>query len=284
MRRELHGMFGGLSGTVAVAELALVLGPAVIPNALAAEQTPIPVAVEPMERDPADLPNVVFILADDIGYGDIGVYGGRVATPHIDRLAREGMRFTDAHAPAALCAPSRFSLMTGSNPYRNGRPGGSWNINFSCAFHAGAEHQAAARHLTVAEVLGRRGYRSAFIGKMHFGGSAYDTSGSVIRGERDIYRMDLGRGIDHFPNQHGFDFALGLPSGIQHEPFAYFENGRFKPIDPNDPPDNRATKMWTNGTYSIGGNGACEIVEHPPERPGIGDRNHDSSQVGRVLS
>lgn len=71
----------------------------------------------------ADLPNVVFILADDLGYGDIGVYGGRVPTPNIDRLAREGLRFTDAHSPSALCAPSRFSLLTGSNPYRNGRPG-----------------------------------------------------------------------------------------------------------------------------------------------------------------
>ena len=89
------------------------------------------------------LPNVVFFLADDVGYGDIGVYGGVVPTPNIDRLAREGMRFTDAHAPAALCAPSRFSLLTGSNPYRNGRPGGSWDINFSSGFTTGTSHETA---------------------------------------------------------------------------------------------------------------------------------------------
>lgn len=58
-------------------------------------------------------PNVVMILADDIGYGDIGIYGGKIPTPNIDRLARDGMRFTDAHSPAALCAPSRFSMLTG---------------------------------------------------------------------------------------------------------------------------------------------------------------------------
>ena len=67
-------------------------------------------------------PNVVFILADDVGYGDIGVYGGKVPTPNIDSLAQQGMLFTDAHSPAALCAPSRYSLLTGSYPYRNGRP------------------------------------------------------------------------------------------------------------------------------------------------------------------
>jgi arylsulfatase A-like enzyme len=230
-----------------------------------------------------DLPNVVFILADDVGYGDIGAYGGRVPTPHIDRLAREGMRFTDAHAPAALCAPSRFSLLTGSNPYRNGRPGGSWNLDFSCGFHAGAEHVAAGRHLTVAEIMGRAGYRSAFLGKMHLGGTAYDSTGNEIRTERDIARMDLSRGIDHFPHQHGFDYALGLPSGIQHEPFAWFENGKFKPVDPRDPPDNRSTRMWKNGSYTVGDNGTSEIVEHA-ERPGIGDRRYDSSQVGIVLA
>src|SRR5687768_2426549 len=71
-------------------------------------------------RARAQLPNIVFILADDVGYGDIGAYGGRVPTPNIDRLAREGIRFTDAHSPAPLCAPSRFSFLTGSNPYRNG--------------------------------------------------------------------------------------------------------------------------------------------------------------------
>ena len=232
----------------------------------------------------ADLPNVVFILADDLGYGDLGVYGGRVPTPNIDRLAREGLRFTDAHSPSALCAPSRFSLLTGSNPYRNGRPGGSWNINFSCAFHAGAEGVAAGRHLTVAEVARRAGYRSAFIGKMHLGGCVYDTAGRVIHEEPDLRHMDLGRGVDHFLTDHGFDYALGLASGIQHEPFAYIENGAFKPIDPHDPPDNRSARVWTNGTYTIGANGTSEIVEHPQERPGIGDRRYDSSQVGIVLS
>jgi arylsulfatase A-like enzyme len=194
------------------------------------------------------------------------------------------MRFTDAHAPAALCAPSRFSLLTGSYPPRNGRPGGSWNINFSCGFHAGAEGVSHGRHLTIAEVVRRAGYRSAFLGKMHLGGTAWDTTGREIREERDIRHMDLGRGIGHFPNEHGFDYALGLTSGIQHEPFAWFENGRYKPVDPRDPPDNRSTRLWVDGPHVVGDNGTSAIVEHPTDRPGIGDRRYDSSQVGIVLA
>lgn len=229
------------------------------------------------------LPNVLFILADDVGWGDLACYGGRIPTPNLDRLAREGIRFTDAHASAALCAPSRFSMLTGSYPYRNGRPGGSWNVNMSCGFHANSAWTAAGRHLTVAEILGRAGYRSAFLGKMHFGGTVRDTAGVEIREESELSSMDFARGIEHFPHEHGFDHALGLPSGIQHEPFAWFENGAYRPVDPADPADNRSAALWTNGRYTMGDNGVSEIVEHPEDRPGLGDRNWDSSQVGPWL-
>ena len=69
---------------------------------------------------PANRPNILLILADDMGYGDPGCYNPRskIATPHIDRLAREGMRFTDAHAPGPLCHPSRYGLLTGRSPFR----------------------------------------------------------------------------------------------------------------------------------------------------------------------
>lgn len=231
----------------------------------------------------SSLPNVLFILADDIGYGDIGAYGGKLATPNIDALAASGMRFTDAHSPAALCAPSRFSLMTGSYPYRNGRPGGSWDLNFSSGFLAGAGHLAAGRHVTVGEVLQRAGYRTAFIGKMHFGGDAFDRSGQAIRNKDRLNQMDFARGIRNGIGSHGFDYAYGLASGIQHEPFAYFENGRYAPVDPADPRDNRSTVLLYNGSYAVGTNGLSEIVE--AERiPARADRNYDSSQAGRRLT
>lgn len=214
----------------------------------------------------SDHPDVVFILADDIGWNDLSCYGGGIPTPNLDRLAREGMRFTDAHAPAAVCAPSRFGVMTGSNPNRTGRPSGAWYVSSPCIFDEGGERTAAGRHLTVGEILQRAGWRTAFFGKMHFGGTVHDTAGNVIRRVHAIGGMDFGRGIEESLNEHGFDLVLGLPSGIQHEPFAWFLNGKFHPIDPRDPPDNRSVR----------------VLEEP--RAGVGDRNWDTARVGVDLA
>jgi len=229
------------------------------------------------------LPHVVFFLADDVGYADVGIYGGFVPTPHIDRLAREGMRFTDAHSPAPLCAPSRFSYMTGSNPYRNGRPGGSWDIDLSSGFSTGAKHLTEGRHLTVGDIMQRAGYRTAFLGKGHLGGDAYDTNGKLIRERGVINTMDFSRGIHDSLNAHGFDYSLLLPSGIQHEPYAFFENGRYLPIDPKSAADNRSTVLRTNGTYDVSGNGVSEIVEAEKIAARC-DAAYESSQVGRILT
>jgi arylsulfatase A-like enzyme len=73
-----------------------------------------------------DAPNVVLILADDLGYGDVGAFnqGGRIPTPHLDRLAREGLRLTDAHTASAVCTPTRYGLLTGRYPWRTRLPRG----------------------------------------------------------------------------------------------------------------------------------------------------------------
>jgi arylsulfatase A len=71
--------------------------------------------------EPAQKPNVVIIYGDDVGFGDVGVYGSKmIPTPNIDRLAAEGLRFTDGHCAAATCSPSRFSMLTGLHGFRNG--------------------------------------------------------------------------------------------------------------------------------------------------------------------
>ncbi|MBC9797009.1 sulfatase-like hydrolase/transferase [Sinomicrobium weinanense] len=229
------------------------------------------------------LPNVVFILADDVGYADLGVYGGKVPTPNIDSLAAQGMRFTDAHAPAALCAPSRFSLLTGSYPYRNGRPGGSWDVNNSSGFSHNGDRTKAGRHITVGEVMQEAGYRTAFFGKMHLGGDVYDKEGKVIREKAKLNTMDYSRGVGDNLNDHGFDYWLGLLSGIQHEPYAYFENGKFRPVNPGNPADNSSTRLLNNGFYRVSDNGLSEIVE-AGRIPARGDVDYDSSQAGIILT
>ena len=272
--KEAHlfaGIYGGKSGLLKITRIALFW-------VLCVTGTNANAQVK--EKQP---PNVVFILADDVGYADLGVYGGKVPTPHIDRLAKQGMRFTDAHAPAALCAPSRFSLLTGSYPYRNGRPGGSWDVNNSSAFSHNGDRTEAGRHITVGEVMQNAGYRTAFFGKMHLGGDVYDKEGNLIREKAKLNTMDYSRGVDDNLNDHGFDYWLGLLSGIQHEPYAYFENGRFRPVNPDNPADNTSTRLLNNGFYRVSDNGLSEIVE-AGRVPARGDVDYDSSQAGIILT
>src|SRR5512137_1057815 len=115
---------------------------------------------------PANKPNILILLADDLGYGDPGCYNpkSKIATPNIDRLAREGMRFTDAHAPGALCHPSRYGLMTGQHPFRT-------DVSQWPKQPLIKEGQG-----TIASVLKSQGYRTAMVGKWHLGfqESGYD--------------------------------------------------------------------------------------------------------------
>jgi arylsulfatase A len=108
-------------------------------------------------------PNVVFILADDLGYGDIGANNSqsRIATPHIDRIAREGMRFTDAHSPAAVCTPSRYGILTGRYAWR------TWLKQGVVGGYT--PPLIEPDRLTVASFLKQSGYTTAMIGKWHLG-------------------------------------------------------------------------------------------------------------------
>ncbi len=106
--------------------------------------------------------NIVLILADDLGYGDVGAYGARlIETPHIDRLAREGVRMTDFYASANVCTPSRAGLLTGRYAVRDGMAVGTVTVDDTHGLPPGTP--------TIAELLQRQGYRTALIGKWHLG-------------------------------------------------------------------------------------------------------------------
>lgn len=125
-------------------------------------------------------PNVVLIFCDDLGYGDVGCYGAKgYATPHLDRLAREGMRFTDFYVPQAVCSASRAALLTGCYPNRVGILG---------ALGPTSRIGLHANEWTLAEMLKERGYATAIYGKWH-----------------------LGRPPEFLPPAHGFDEYFGLP-------------------------------------------------------------------------
>jgi arylsulfatase A-like enzyme len=151
-------------------------------------------------------PNFVLILADDLGYGDVRCYNdqSKVPTPNIDRLASEGMRFTDAHSPATVCTPSRYSLMTGQMAFRE--PNGSTVFQ-----GAGGPSLIAPGRLTLPAMLKKQGYATAAIGKWHMGLTFRDKAGQAIHSGKseDVLRIDYSRRIEGGPRDQGFDHFFG---------------------------------------------------------------------------
>ena len=121
---------------------------------------------QPLRAD--DRPNILFILADDLGYGDLGCYNpeAKVPTPNIDRLAAEGIRLTDAHSPSTVCTPTRYSLLTGRMAFRTGMRGVFTGAGGPCLIEEG--------RLTLPQMLRDKGYVTACIGKWHVGMTFFD--------------------------------------------------------------------------------------------------------------
>ena len=151
-------------------------------------------------------PNIVVIFADDLGYGDVRCYNAdsKVPTPNIDRLASEGMKFTDAHSPATVCTPSRYSLMTGQMAFRV--PNGGTVFQ-----GAGGPSLIAKGRLTLPTMLRQQGYASAAVGKWHVGLTFRDQTGEAIHSGRfeDVHRIDFSRRIEGGPLDQGFDRFFG---------------------------------------------------------------------------
>ena len=156
-------------------------------------------------------PNIVVILADDMGYGDPGAWNpdSKVPTPHIDRLAAEGMRFTDAHSPSAVCTPTRYGLLTGRY---------AWRTRLTQGVLVGySPNLIDTTRLTLPGMLRQAGYATAGIGKWHLGlGDA----------ERTDYAQPLRPG----PVSLGFDYYFGIPSSLDFEPYVWFENDRVEQL------------------------------------------------------
>ena len=157
----------------------------------------------------AATPNVVVIYADDLGYGDLSCYNSKskVHTKNLDRLASEGMRFTDAHSPSTVCTPSRYGLLTGRMPFR---------LNYRGVFvGVGGPCLITDDRLTLPEMLRNKGYATAMFGKWHVGLSFFDQEGKPIQERRDlggvetVRHTDFTRTIPDGPLAHGFDQFFG---------------------------------------------------------------------------
>ncbi|MEM8484829.1 MAG: arylsulfatase [Bacteroidota bacterium] len=159
-------------------------------------------------------PNVVLIYADDLGYGDVSSYGATaVATPHIDRIAEQGILFTDAHAPSATCTPSRYALLTGQYAWRKAGTG---------IARGDAAMIIDPDQVTLPDVLKRANYTTSVVGKWHLGlgpDGGPDWNGDIKPGPLEI----------------GFDEAFLIPATGDRVPTVYVENHRVVDLDPADP-------------------------------------------------
>ncbi|ASW55522.1 arylsulfatase [Plantactinospora sp. KBS50] len=175
-------------------------------------------------------PNVVVVLADDMGWGDLGSYGSAIPTPEIDRLAAEGVRATDCHSASAVCTPSRYALMTGRYAWRGPLK------NFVLMGHGPALIEPARP--TLAAVLHAAGYATGAFGKWHLGLGWRHTDGSVrdafAPGARlhDDIETDFGRDIDYTapvtggPTALGFDRFFGIAGSLDMPPYAFIDQDR----------------------------------------------------------
>ncbi|MFT4549101.1 MAG: arylsulfatase A [Verrucomicrobiales bacterium] len=158
-------------------------------------------------------PNIVLILADDLGIGDVGCYGGDrclIETPNIDALAAGGLRFTDAHPSASVCGPTRRALMTGRYPWRFGATvnNGPWGF---CGPRPNTESS------TLGKLLKRSGYRTGYVGKWHLG-----TIMATLDGKKQgLSNVDFSKPLKYGPVQFGFDESFILPGSLDMYPYAY---------------------------------------------------------------
>ena len=171
----------------------------------------------------AEQPNLIFILADDQGYGDVSYAGGLAPTPHIDRLAKEGMRFTDAHTTSSVCTPTRYSILTGRYNWRS-------RLKRSVLFGLDKPLIPESR-ITVAAYLQKAGYRTGIVGKWHLGLGWQKLPGGQTRkaetgptkgGGWDI---DYGKPVTGGPNALGFQESFIIPASLDMFPYVYLRNG-----------------------------------------------------------
>ena len=177
-------------------------------------------------------PNIIYILADDLGYGDVSANnpGEKITTPNIDKLAESGMRFTDAHSPSSVCTPTRYSILTGQYPWRSRLPKGVLSGYGRALIETNQQ--------TVASMLKEKGYSTAVIGKWHLGldwvvkegrESALEIPADSPNGAQILSTMnpddiDFTKPPTDGPLKHGFDYSYILPASLDMEPYCYLKN------------------------------------------------------------
>jgi len=196
--------------------------------------------------DPAtpDRPNIVYILADDLGYGDLSCLNpqSKIPTPRMDRLAREGMTFTDAHSPSSVCTPTRYGVLTGRY---------CWRTRLKSFVLLGYDRPLIEPgRLTVPALLKQHGYHTAGFGKWHLGLGWQLKDGRPLPDKDQIEPdpgIDYTRPLTAGPLSAGFDYYFGISASLDMAPYCYVENDRVTQV-PDEPSRGRPfPENWRPG-------------------------------------
>ncbi|MGJ8692070.1 MAG: sulfatase family protein [Thalassotalea sp.] len=219
-------------------------------------------------------PNIVIIMADDLGLGDVSAYHRQYSdkpvvaeTPAIDALAAQGMSFTDAHSPTALCAPTRYSVMSGNSTYRGYRPWGVWSTFDKTAI--------TAEDTTIGRVGKKAGYTTGFVGKWHMGGTFNRKDGSQYSGAKGGPKtkvVDVSKWVAGTPEEIGFDYDFTVPSGVQGPMYIAYENSVWYPLHKDSKID------------YIDEHSAIDKKFVADKGPGMGETHWDARKLNMLLA
>jgi len=188
----------------------------------------------PCTKNQGERPNIVFIMADDMGYGDVECYNNdsKIPTPYMDRLAKEGVRFIDAHSPASLCTPTRYGLLTGRY---------CWRTRLKKGVIIGYDESPLIKpeRRTIADLFKEKGYATACIGKWHLGLNWPTKAGYQLQDDENKWQeyanafkeneenIDFTKPIDGGPLDLGFDYFYGTAGcSTSDSPYVFIENRR----------------------------------------------------------
>lgn len=184
-------------------------------------------------------PNIIIILADDMGYGDVQAFNAEsgIPTPNLNKLADDGIMFMDAHTPSSICTPTRYGLLTGRY---------CWRSSLKRGVLKGYDVPLIEENrLSIADYLKTHGYRTGIVGKWHLGlGFQQDENGNSKK------QFDLTKTLYSSPNNNGFDYSYVLPASLDFEPYVYVQNYEVVDTEFDSVPTTKFPHFWREGIKS----------------------------------
>ena len=194
-----------------------------------------------LQHSNSPLPNLVYIFADDMGYGDLSCLNenSKIKTKHLDKMAANGMRFHDAHSSSSVCTPSRYSVLTGRY---------NWRSRIKQGVMGGySQHLIEDDRMTVPSLLKSKGYDTACFGKWHLGMDWPLKGGGFAEGYNDADEVDFSQPIQHGPTTNGFDTFFGISASLDMQPYVYIQDNCATTVPTEKTPGSGGKKMWREG-------------------------------------